>query len=323
MQILIQILKYAVVTVLVASLAEALVLSWLHARRGAAAYDWKASCISLADFLVREYPLRWLLPLGFNLVAMDWIYQHRLWSLDLRHWTGWVACFIGQEFCYYWFHRSAHRVRWFWCTHAIHHSPNQLNLSAAYRFGWTGALTGTLLFFYLAPLLGMPPRVILFMLSLNLLYQFWLHATWIPRLGPLEWVLNTPSAHRVHHASNLEYLDGNYGGVLIIFDRLFGTYIPERAELPCRYGLVTPMKTHNLLRIEFDHWRALWRDLRSARSLRALLGHLFMPPGWSPDGNGQTTEDLRRRAGAAARQPAAEAIAPSIDAANAELKTSP
>ncbi|HEY2254781.1 MAG TPA: sterol desaturase family protein, partial [Variovorax sp.] len=282
MNILILLLKISVVTVLAASLAEALVLSWAHARRGGPAYDWRAAGVSVVDFMVREYPLRWLLPLAFFTGAMDWIYQHRLWTLPMDHWSGWAACFVGQEFLYYWYHRTAHRVRWFWCTHAIHHSPNQLNLSAAYRFGWTGKLTGSLLFFFAAPWLGMPPRVVLLMLTLNLLYQFWIHATWIPRLGPLEWVLNTPSAHRVHHASNLEYLDGNYGGVLIVFDRLFGTYIAERADLPCRYGLVTPMHTHNLLRIEFGHWQALARDLRSARSLRAVWGYLFKPPGWSP-----------------------------------------
>ena len=226
---------------------------------------------------------------------MDWFYAHRLFTLPMDHWTGWAACFIGQEFCYYWYHRAAHRVRWFWCTHAIHHSPNQLNLSAAYRFGWTGRLTGTLAFFMLAPLLGMPPRVILLMLTLNLLYQFWIHATWIPRLGPLEWILNTPSAHRVHHAANLEYLDGNYGGVLIVFDRLFGTYLAERPDLPCRYGLVKPMTSYNLLVVEFAHWQALWRDLRSARSIGEALGYLLKPPGWRPDGHGETTEDLRRR----------------------------
>jgi hypothetical protein len=131
---------------------------------------------------------------------------------------------------------------------------------------------------------------------LNLLYQFWIHATWIPRLGPLEWILNTPSAHRVHHAANLEYLDGNYGGVLIVFDRLFGTYIAERADTPCRYGLYRPLKSYNLFVIEFDQWHALWRDLRSAASIRDGLGYLFMPPGWRADGAGETTEDLRRRA---------------------------
>jgi sterol desaturase/sphingolipid hydroxylase (fatty acid hydroxylase superfamily) len=311
MSVLILLLKISVAVVLAASLAEALVLSWLHARRGAPAYDWKAAGLSVVDFLVREYPLRWLLPVSaFWLGGMDWLWQHRLWTLPMDHWTGWAACFLGQEFCYYWYHRAAHRVRWFWCTHAIHHSPNQLNLSAAYRFGWTGQLTGTLLFFMLAPLLGMPPRVVLLMLTLNLLYQFWIHATWIPKLGPLEWVLNTPSAHRVHHASNLDYLDGNYGGVLIVFDRLFGTYIPERANLPCRYGLVNPMNTHNLLRIEFSHWQALWRDLRSADSARAIGGYLFKPPGWQPHGPGDTTEALRARAAAAAGSHASASTAP-------------
>jgi sterol desaturase/sphingolipid hydroxylase (fatty acid hydroxylase superfamily) len=293
MDILYTILKFAVLTVLIASAAEAVVLSL---RRSGPRYDWRASAISLIDFLVREYPLRWLLPLAFWTDAMGWLYRHRLWTLPMDHWTGWAACFVGQEFCYYWYHRAAHRVRWFWCTHAIHHTPNDLNLSAAYRFGWTGKLTGSLLFFMLAPLLGMPPRVILVMLSLNLLYQFWIHATWIPRLGPLEWILNTPSAHRVHHASNLEYLDGNYGGVLIVFDRLFGTYIAERAALPCRYGLVRPVTGYNLLKIEFDQWRGLWRDLRGAHSFSEAMGYLFEPPGWRPDGRGETTEDLRRAA---------------------------
>jgi sterol desaturase/sphingolipid hydroxylase (fatty acid hydroxylase superfamily) len=165
----------------------------------------------------------------------------------------------------------------------VHHSPNQLNLSAAYRFGWTGRLTGSTLFFVLAPLFGMPPQIVLTLLSLNLLYQFWLHATWIPRLGPLEWILNTPSAHRVHHASNIEYLDGNFGGVLIVFDRLFGAYIAERRDAPCRFGLVHPTMTHNLLSIEFDHWRALWRDLLSARSVWEIYGYVVNAPGWRPD----------------------------------------
>ncbi|CAJ0732112.1 MAG: sterol desaturase family protein [Ralstonia sp.] len=308
MAVLFTILKIAVVLVLVSSLAEAIVLSL---RNGWGSYDWKAAAVSMVDFLVREYPLRWLLPLAFWTQGLEWVYQHRLWTLPMDHWTGWAACFLGQEFCYYWYHRAAHRVRWFWCTHAIHHSPNDLNLSAAYRFGWTGRLTGTLAFFALAPLLGMPPRIVLMLLSLNLLYQFWIHATWIPRLGPLEWVLNTPSAHRVHHASNLEYLDGNYGGVLIVFDRLFGTYIPERKDVPCRYGLVRPMRTYNLLVIEFAHWRALWHDLKTARSASEVLGYLFRPPGWRPDGHGETTEDLRRRAELI---PDESAVAPAVAA---------
>lgn len=310
MDTLLLILRFAVPIVLAASLAEALVLSWRHLRHGAEAYDWKAAGISLFDFLVREFPLRALLPLAFWSSAMDWAWQHRLWTVPMLHWSGWMACFLVQEFCYYWYHRAAHRVRWFWCTHAVHHSPNQMNLSAAYRFGWTGRLTGTLAFFLLAPLLGLPPRVVLVMLSLNLLYQFWIHATWVPRLGPLEWVFNTASAHRVHHASNLEYLDGNYGGVLIVFDRLFGTYLPERRDLPCRYGLVQPVQGHDLLAIEFGQWRALWRDLRAAPSVRAAAGLLLRPPGWRYDGPGDTTQDLRARAIAKTVDTAAPATEP-------------
>jgi hypothetical protein len=102
------------------------------------------------------------------------------------------------------------------------------------------------------------------------------------RLGPLEWILNTPSAHRVHHASNLQYLDGNYGGVLILFDRLFGTYIAERADVPCRFGLVRPMTGYNLLAIEFHQWQGLWRDLRTASSFAQACGYLLRPPGWRP-----------------------------------------
>lgn len=307
MHALYTILKFGIATVLLSSLAEALVMS---IRSGWKGYNWKAAGISVVDFLVREYPLHWLLPLAFWANLMDWFWQHRFFTLSMDSWIGWLACFVGQEFCYYWYHRSAHRVRWFWCTHAIHHSPNELNLSAAYRFGWTGRLTGSTLFFMLAPLFGMPPKIVLMLLSLNLLYQFWLHATWIPKLGPLEWILNTPSAHRVHHASNLEYLDGNYGGVLIVFDRLFGTYIPERKDLPCRYGLVSPMKSYNLLTIEFAHWQGLWNDLKTARSVREFAGYLLMPPGWRPDGNSETTEDLRRRAFGTRSVPGSAANAP-------------
>jgi sterol desaturase/sphingolipid hydroxylase (fatty acid hydroxylase superfamily) len=130
--------------------------------------------------------------------------------------------------------------------------------------------------------LGFAPQVVLSALTINLLYQFWLHTTWIPKLGWLEYVLNTPSTHRVHHASNDRYLDANFGGVLIVFDRLFGTYVEERAEEPCVYGTVHPIRTHNLLALEFWEWRALWRDLRNARSLGDAIGHVLRPPGWTP-----------------------------------------
>ncbi|HEX6706057.1 MAG TPA: sterol desaturase family protein [Albitalea sp.] len=295
----------ALPAVVVFSLIEALVL----ARR--TAYDWKAAGVSLLD-LVGRTAVQIFVPLSLATPFIVLAYQHRLTTIALDGWTALLALFIGQEFCYYWFHRAAHRVRWFWCNHAVHHSPNQLNLSAAYRIGVLSRLTGSAVFYTPLVWLGFPPKIVFQMLSLNLLYQFWIHATWIPRLGWLEWVLNTPSSHRVHHAANLEYLDANYGGVLIVFDRLFGTYRAERDELPCRYGLVTPMSGYNPLRIEFHQWAALARDLVRARSLRAVAGHLFGPPGWKPDGEGDTTEDLRRRA--AIQDPEVDARRPTVHA---------
>jgi len=269
------------------SFIEALVLS----RRGG--YDWRATGVSLLDLALRV-AVQIFLPLSIATPLVLLAYEQRVSSIALDSAPALLALFIGQEFCYYGYHRAAHRVRWFWCSHVVHHSPNQLNLSAAYRIGIFGRLTGTALFFVPLVWLGFPPRVVFAMLQLNLLYQFWIHATWIPRLGWLEYVLNTPSAHRVHHAANLDYLDANYGGVLIVFDRLFGTYRAERDDLPCRYGLVTPVTTYNPLRIEFEPWRQLGCDLLRARSLRALAGALLMPPGWRADGPGCTTEELRR-----------------------------
>lgn len=287
-----KILAFAFPLIVLASLVEAVVLS---RRTGTERYDWRAAGVSLLDALVRN-GLRFM-PLPFLAVIFDYVYAHRIYTIPLE--TGWAFAllFFGQEFFYYWYHRAAHRVRWFWATHAVHHSPNQLNLSAAYRLGWTGKFTGTLFFFLPLVWLGFEPAIIIGTLSLNLLYQFWLHATWIPKLGWLEYVLNTPSAHRVHHASNLRYLDANYGGVLIIFDRLFGTYIEEREDEPCVYGWVKPIRSYNPLRVEFTQWVDLFRDVVSARSLREVAGYAFGPPGWRPDGAGETTEALRAAAG--------------------------
>jgi sterol desaturase/sphingolipid hydroxylase (fatty acid hydroxylase superfamily) len=279
----------ALPAVVLASLIEAIVLARVRS------YDWRASAVSLFDLFARV-AVQIFLPLSIATPLIALAYQHRIGDIALDSAAAVLALFIGQEFCYYWYHRAAHRVRWFWCNHAVHHSANELNLSAAYRIGILGRATGASAFYVPLIWFGFDPRVVFAMLSLNLLYQFWIHATWIPRLGWLEYVLNTPSAHRVHHAANLEYLDANYGGVLIVFDRLFGTYRAERDDVPCRYGLVVPMVGYNVLRIELHQWRTLARDLLAARSLRAFVGHLAMPPGWRPDGRGATTEDLRAEA---------------------------
>jgi sterol desaturase/sphingolipid hydroxylase (fatty acid hydroxylase superfamily) len=285
----------ALPVVFFSSLAEA----WFLSRRER--YDWKAMGVSVCDLAGRT-AVSLFLPLSIAGPLVDLAWENRLATVRLDTWQSVLLLFVGQEFCYYWYHRAAHRVRWFWGNHSVHHSSNGLNLSAAYRIGMFGRLTGTLFFFVPMVWLGFSPRIVLATLTLNLLYQFWIHATWIPKLGWLEYVLNTPSAHRVHHAANLEYLDANYGGVLIVFDRLFGTYIEERDDLPCRYGFVEPLESYNPFYVEFYQWIALIRDIRRARSLRAMFGHLFMPPGWTPLGEGNTTAEMRRRAGLLERE---------------------
>ena len=274
--------------VLACSLIEGMVLS----RRSG--YDWKAAGVSLLDLVLRNL-VGVFLPLSIITPLVNLAWEHRLYTVALDTWQAVLVLFMGQEFCYYWYHRAAHRVRWFWSNHAVHHSSNDLTLASAYRIGIMGRLTGTAVFFTPLIWLGFSPKVVALTLAANLLYQFWIHVTWIPKLGWLEYVFNTPSAHRVHHAANMQYLDGNYGGVLIVFDRLFGTYIAERDDVPCRYGWVKPMTSYNPLRIEFTQWQGLWRDLRSARSLSDVLGYLLMPPGWSPHGPGETTEAIRQR----------------------------
>jgi sterol desaturase/sphingolipid hydroxylase (fatty acid hydroxylase superfamily) len=274
--------------VLLTALAEGL---WLSRTR-AAGYDWKAWGTSLADLAIRRALM--FLPYTLTAPVFAWAYQHRLFDQSLASVGSVLLLFISLEFFYYWFHRSSHTVRWLWNSHSVHHSPNQLTLAAAYRLGWLGKFTGAQIFFTPMALLGFEPATILTALFLNLLYQFWIHADWVPKLGRLEYVLNTPSAHRVHHARNPEYLDANYGGVLIVFDRLFGTYIEERADVPCEYGLVSRVATHNPIRINFEPWIGMMKDLATARSLGDAWMFLFGPPGWRPDGKGLTTAELRR-----------------------------
>jgi sterol desaturase/sphingolipid hydroxylase (fatty acid hydroxylase superfamily) len=247
---------------------------WLHRSRGH--YDWRAYFASGGDLLIRIAV--GLLPLGLASGALAGLWQHRLYSMPLDSPWPWVLLFVGQEFFYYWMHRADHRIRWLWATHSVHHSPNELNLSAAYRLGWTARLSVAPLFFAPLVIVGFPPLLVGAALATNLLYQFWLHAPWIPRLGPLEWLFNTPAHHRVHHASNPEYLDANFGGVLIVFDRVFGTLREELAGVPIRYGLTVPITSYNPLLIGLHEWIAIVRDVIAARSLRQALRGAFGPP---------------------------------------------
>jgi len=275
--------------VLVAAGVEGL---WLSRTR-AEAYDWRAWACSLADLAGRR--LLAFIPTSLVAPWLGWVWEHRLFTQSLDDVGSVLLLFVGLEFLYYWFHRTSHRMRWFWMAHSVHHSPNQLNLAAAYRLGWFGRFIGISLFFTPLVLLGFTPTVVLTALFLNLLYQFWLHADWIPRLGWLEYVINTPSSHRVHHARNPEYLDANFGGVLIVFDRLFGSYVAERSDVPCDYGVISPVvSSRNPFVVNVAPWLGLAKDLASARSAHTAWMYLFGPPGWRPHGKGLTTAELRK-----------------------------
>ncbi len=220
-----------------------------------------------------------------------WLYLHRF--ADVIEATGawsWLILLFAEDFCYYWFHRIHHEVRFLWAAHENHHSSQHYNLSTALRQSLTTPITGPW-FWAILPLVGYPPWMVLTAQAWSLLYQFWIHTEAIDRLGPLEWVMNTPSHHRVHHGSNLAYLDRNHGGIFIIWDRLFGTFAEERE--PVVYGLTKNISTYNPLRIGFHEFAAMGRDVARAPTLGAKLGYLFAPPGWSHDGSTKTARQLR------------------------------
>lgn len=250
---------------------------WLRQRRGLG-HDWKAYWASLGDALGRVL-INGLLQAGITGALLYAVWQWRIATFAMDRWWHWALLFVGQEFCYYWMHRADHRIHWFWLNHSVHHSSNQYTLSSAYRLGWTGKITGATVFFTPLVWVGFPVPVVLAALAVNLLYQFWLHTELIGRLPrPIEFVFNTPSHHRVHHASNPDYIDCNYGGVLIVFDRLFGSFRREREDEPPRYGLVKPIHSHNPVRIAFHAWIQMFRTLKSARNWKERALVLFGPP---------------------------------------------
>ncbi|MGA7807730.1 sterol desaturase family protein [Bradyrhizobium sp.] len=240
-------------------------------------HDWRESAASFGVALGQN--LMRGLEAGLVAIPFAFLYRHRLLEFSQTGPLAIAALFLGSEFCYYWQHRASHRIRWMWATHAVHHSATRLNLTAAIRLGWTGNISGNFLFFLPLALLGIHPVAIIAMLGINLLYQFMIHTEFVPRLGPLEWVFNTPSHHRVHHASNEACLDKNYGGILIIFDRLFGTFAEPPRDQKLRYGLVGGTPSYNPVRVALGEWIAMLRDAWTAQGAKATLRALFGPPG--------------------------------------------
>lgn len=245
--------------------------------RGAGAYerrDTRTNVLMGLGSLVVNGAARVVALLGYGA-----LYALTPLRLDPHRWSTWVIALLLVDLLFYTEHRAAHRVRILWAAHQAHHNSRRFNLSTAVRQKWNP--WWELLVWVPLPLLGLPPWLIFTSFSINLIFQFFVHTERIDRMwAPIEYVFNTPSHHRVHHASDREYLDRNYAGVLIVWDRLFGTYAEER-QRPT-YGLTKNIDSYNPLRLQYHEYAAIWRDVRAATGWRDRLGYLVAPPGWQP-----------------------------------------
>ncbi len=281
------IILYAIPFFLGTVILEAVVSSWLKVKdvKGFEKKDTFASLgMGIGNVLVN------LMVKGGVFASFTFLHQFRLFDIGTVWWA-WVLLLFGEDLCYYAFHRASHEVRFLWAAHVNHHSSEHYNLSTALRQSWTTPLT-SFWFWLPLPLLGFEPWMIVTQQSISLLYQYWIHTEWIKKLPfGLEGVLNSPSHHRVHHGSNAAYLDRNHGGILIIWDRLFGTFAPEREKVV--YGLTKNIHTFNLVKIAFHEWAALLKDMARPNPLWVRLQYALRPPGWSPDGSTLTSDQLR------------------------------
>ncbi|MFT6294570.1 MAG: sterol desaturase/sphingolipid hydroxylase (fatty acid hydroxylase superfamily) [Glaciecola sp.] len=227
--------------------------------------------------------LQSLVILGFSGVIYEWTVTHYQFSQlpDTEIWV-WISCFVGYDFAYYWKHRLGHEVALFWGSHVAHHQSEDYNLATALR--QTSIDFYGFVFYLPFFVLGYPAEILFTVVSLNLIYQFGVHTQHVPKLGPIEWIFVTPSNHRVHHARNASYVDKNYGGVFIFWDRLFGSFQDELDSEPVVFGLRKPLNSWNPLWANVHVYWRLILDLIKAPGLVNKLKISFMPPGWQPEG---------------------------------------
>ena len=254
------------------------VIEWVwRAKIAQRGYDVGAGAASLG-VAIGQFAIK-PLTAGFVTAIYSTGYALAPVKLPFGDWRIWALAFVAVEFAYYWFHRWSHTVNWMWATHAVHHSANEMTLPAAIRLGWTGTLSGGWLVFLPLVLIGFAPAMVVTLLAANLIYQYGLHTEVVGRLWrPIEWLFNTPSHHRAHHASDAAFLDCNFGGVLIVFDRLFGSFREEPVSGGLRYGLTTPIVSCNPLRIAFHQWFVMARAFAAAQSWGRRAEVLFGRP---------------------------------------------
>ena len=269
-------------------------LEWWLVRKGklAGTYETKDA---LTSMLMGTGNLISDITMGvISLSVLMWVWQFRIldWGVSIPII---VLALVAQDCLYYWKHRAAHRVRWFWTAHVVHHSSEFYNLSTALRQPWNNHFTGFVLLSTPLVILGVHPLLLGFVGALNLLYQYWIHTEAIDRMPVwFEAIFNTPSHHRVHHGTNPQYLDTNYAGILIIWDKMFGTFVPESADEKVTYGLVQNVETYNPIKIAFSEmWGALKDVCGPKLTLMQRTKYLFAPPGWSHDGSRQSSASLK------------------------------
>lgn len=286
---------YAVPLFIGAMIAEIILFKF----RGNTGYEAKDTLTSL--LLGTGSTVAGALTGGAVFALAKWVEQFAIFDIGIawnQYWWAWILCFVLDDLAYYWVHRAGHRVRWFWAAHVIHHSSQHYNLSTALRQTWTGFFSLGFLFTWPLYLLGFPPEMVFFCGGINLIYQFWIHTEAIGRLPRwFEAVMNTPSHHRVHHATNPLYLDANYAGVFIIWDKLFNSFESERDGVKIHYGLVRNLGTFNVVWAAFHEWIGIAKDVWAA-PWKHKLGYMIREPGWSHDGSRDTSESIRQKSAA-------------------------
>ena len=204
-------------------------------------------------------------------------------------WYVWLLCMLADDFTYYWFHRANHEIRVLWAAHIVHHSSDNYNLGTAVRNGWFTILYKPLFYMWM-PALGFPPEMVLVCLGIEALWQFQLHSVYVPKLGFLEKFLNTHTMHQVHHSQNVEYLDKNHGGILNIFDKVFGTWKELDDNIEVKYGVIHSPESYNPIVILTHEFKDIWKDVKKVDKLSHKLMYIFGPPGWSHDGSTLTVK---------------------------------
>jgi sterol desaturase/sphingolipid hydroxylase (fatty acid hydroxylase superfamily) len=226
-------------------------------------------------------------------LLFTFIYQFKIFNFSMD-WIMWIILFFADDLTFYWHHRLSHQVRILWAAHIHHHSSQHFNFTTALRQSW-GEPFYKFFFWMWLPLIGFSPISVLVMHSISLIYQFFLHTETIKRLGFIAYFFNTPSHHRVHHATQVKYLDKNHAGVLIIWDKIFGTFVHEDKNEHPKYGITVNIDTYNPLKIATHELKNIWVDVKSTSSFKNKLKYVFYPPGWRHDGELMTSKYLQKK----------------------------